>query len=67
MNKDLLGAIFEAAGAAFAAIGRIVSMKDEAAARRALARLTTHARKVDGEAIAMDAARSVPAPERDDS
>ena len=66
MNKELLGAIFEAAGAALGAIGRIARMKDEAAARRALSRMSAHARKVDAETIALEAANSVPHPDRDD-
>jgi hypothetical protein len=64
VNKDLLSLVFQVVGSLGTALGRILAMKDEAAAKRALARLAAHGRTVDADAVALDAARSVPAPEK---
>ncbi len=67
MSKDVIGAAFEVLGGLIETIGRLVQMRDEAAARRALDRLKAHGRSVDADAVALEAARGVQRPDRDDS
>ncbi len=67
MSKDVIGAAFEVLGGLIETIGKLVAMRDEAAAKRALSRLKAHGRSVSADAIALEAARGVQLPDRDDS
>jgi hypothetical protein len=67
MSKDLIGALLETLGALGTMLGRVFKMRDEAAALRILSGIAKYGRRVNSHAIAVEAARSVPRPERDDS
>jgi hypothetical protein len=67
MSKDVFGAALEVLGGLIETIGKLIAMKDEAAARRALGRLKAHGKAVDADAIALEVARGVVRPEPEDS
>lgn len=67
MSKDVIGLAFEVGGRLVQMIGRIVQLRDENAALKALRELDAVGRRVDAREIALEAARAVRKPEPEDS
>jgi hypothetical protein len=67
MNKDIFGTALEVLGGLIETIGKLLAMKDEAAAKRALDRLKAHGRAVNADAIALETARGIQRPDPEDS